>query len=369
MTNEYRRELSIEEKVGQLFFVGISGAEIDPATSSFLSHINPGGVCLFARNIKSIEQTRALLEGLRDQLSIEPLLSVDEEGGLVDRLRRVLSPMPPPAKLRSAEDAARLGAIIAEALRILGFNMDFAPVVDVINQTRSSANNGLLSRAFGSSEAEVTEFSVRFLEELTGGGISGCVKHFPGLGASRVDSHEELPLVEIGNAELFERDIFPYPAVFEHFDGRVAVMVGHAAYPNTDLQETDQNGKLLPSSLSSNIVSSLLRKQLKFDGLVVTDDLEMGAILKNYGIAEACVMAINAGVDMVAICADESRIREGFESVLSSVKNGSISQSRLDESIARIERFRSQLSQPSPFDPERLGALSIEIADFSRQLN
>ena len=118
-------ELTIEEKVGQLFFIGVPGAEIDAVTSELLSRARPGGVCLFARNIKSLPQTRELLDGLRGCLPREPFLSVDQEGGLVDRLRRVLAPMPAPAKLRTPEDAARLGALISEALRILGFNMDF----------------------------------------------------------------------------------------------------------------------------------------------------------------------------------------------------------------------------------------------------
>jgi beta-N-acetylhexosaminidase len=293
---------------------------------------------------------------------------VDQEGGLVDRLRRVLAPMPAPAKLRTAEDAARLGALISEALRILGFNMDFAPVVDVIDEQRSCVNNGLVSRASGKNEQDVVEFSGRFLDQLNTGGITGCVKHFPGLGASKVDSHEELPSVEIGSEELFERDLFPYRATFEHFGDSVAVMAGHAAYPNIDLQETDQNGKLLPSSLSFSIVTGLLRNQLNFNGLVISDDLEMGAILKNYGIADACVMAIDAGVDMLAICADADRIVEGYNTVLDTVKSGRIARTRLDESLERIERMRKQLRQPLPFDPDRLAAIADEIAEFNSQL-
>ena len=369
MSETSLRELTVEEKVGQLFFIGISGPQIDAVTSDLLSHVRPGGICLFARNIKSLPQTRHLLDSLRLALLREPFLSVDQEGGLVDRLRRVLAPMPAPAKLRTAEDAARLGELVARALRVLGFNMDFAPVIDVIDEHRSSANNGLLSRTFGKSEKDVVEFAGRFLNQLSAGGIMGCLKHFPGLGAAKVDSHEELPLVEIGRQELFERDLLPCKAIFEQVGDTVAAMVGHAAYPNIDLQETDQSGKLLPSSLSSSIVSDLLRNQLNFDGLVITDDLEMGAILKNYGIGEACVMAINAGVDMLAICADPHRIVEGYNSVLEAVKSRRIAVSRLETSIERIERSRKELKEPLPFDPKGLENIADEIAEFNSQLN
>jgi beta-N-acetylhexosaminidase len=361
--------LTLEEKVGQLFFIGISGPELDPATLKLLDVVRPGGICLFARNIKTPDQTRTLLDSIRVSLPFEPFLSVDEEGGLVDRLRRILSPMPAAAKMRSADDAARLGKIIAEALRILGFNMDFAPVADVIDPLRAAYNNGLHSRAFGSSELDAAEFASRFLDELRVGGCLGCIKHFPGLGASKVDSHEELPLVDIPESELRERDLFPYRKILDAFGSGVAVMIGHAAYPNTDLQEKDQNGKLLPSSLSFNFVTDLLRKEFNFDGVAITDDLEMGAILKNYGIAEACIRAVNAGADQLAICADAGRITEGFYAVVEATKRGVISEGRIDESLARIARAKKDLNAPLPFDVERLHMLSIEIADLSARLN
>lgn len=362
-------KLTFKEKVGQLFFIGIPGPELDPATVELLDVIRPGGICLFARNIKTPHQTRALLDSIRAVMPFEPFLSVDEEGGLVDRLRRILSPMPAAAKMRSADDAARLGKIIAEALRILGFNMDFAPVVDVIDPSRAAYNNGLHSRAFGSSEHDAAEFASRFLDELRVGGCLGCIKHFPGLGASKVDSHEELPLVDIAESELRERDLFPYRRILDSFGSGVMVMIGHAAYPNTDLQEKDQNGKLLPSSLSFNFVTDLLRKEFNFDGVAITDDLEMGAILKNYGIAEACVRAVNAGADQLAICADAGRITEGYYAVLEAAKSGHISEARIGESLVRIARAKNRLSAPPPFNAERLDALSKEIADFSVRLN
>ncbi|HKX83338.1 MAG TPA: glycoside hydrolase family 3 N-terminal domain-containing protein, partial [Pyrinomonadaceae bacterium] len=239
------------DKVGQLFFPGIPGPELDSATRELLDEVRPGGVCLFTRNVREAGQTRELLDGLRSFLPETPFLSLDQEGGLVDRLRRVITPMPAPAKLRSPEDAAHLGTLIASAVRVLGFNMDFAPVVDVIDESRAGRVNGIQTRNFGSSREDVVEYAAAFLSSLEAGGILGCIKHFPGLGASAVDSHEELPRVEIEPEELESVDLYPYTRLLSRFE-KLSVMVGHAAYPNSgpSLQETDQNGKLLPSSLS-----------------------------------------------------------------------------------------------------------------------
>jgi beta-N-acetylhexosaminidase len=167
---------------------------------------------------------------------------------------------------------------------------------------------------------------------------------------------------------LFERDLLPYRTLLNDSQ-QPAVMVAHAAYPNVYLQEKDQNGKLLPSSLSFNFVTDLLRKEMNFDGVAITDDLEMGAILKNYGIGEACVMAVEAGEDMLAICAGVESIYEGFSAVENSVGSGRISESRIDESIVRIGKIKSRITEPLQYDQHQLDELSAEIADFSAHLN
>ena len=304
------KALPIAEKVGQLFFIGIPGPELDTATKELLDEVKPGGICLFARNIREAAQTRELLDHIRGCLGTDPLLSLDQEGGIVDRLRRIMTPMPAAASLRTAKDAGELAEIIAETLRILGFNMDFAPVVDVVDAERAEYSRGLASRTFGNSKEDVSEFAGNFIESLQAGGVIGCLKHFPGLGAATVDSHEDLPQVEISEEEFTAADLFPYRELLRAGSVR-AVMAGHTVFPNLALQERAQNGKLLPSSLSYNFVTTLLRGELAFDGLVITDDLEMGAIVKNYGIGDACNMAIAAGADMLAICADPDAIRDG----------------------------------------------------------
>ena len=360
--------LSIEEKIGQLFFIGIPGPQLDEATGDLLDRIQPGGICLFARNIRERRQTRDLLDGLRDRIPIEPLLSVDQEGGLVDRLRRVMTPMPAADKLRSIEDSATLGKIVGEALRIFGFNMNFAPVVDIVDRERGRFSNGLHSRAFGTAKDDAVDLASTFLDEMQSQGCFGCIKHFPGLGASEVDSHKELPTVSVSETEFRETDVDPYRRILASHDVK-AVMVAHAAYPNVGLQEHDQSGKLLPSSLSPAIISKLLRGDLGFGGLVLTDDLEMGAIVENYGIGDACKMAIGAGTDMLAICASVEAIAEGHEAVSSAVKSGEISEERIDRSIERIALLKSSVKTPPPFDNDRLDELSDAIAELNSRLN
>jgi beta-N-acetylhexosaminidase len=359
--------LTIEEKIGQLFFIGIPGPELDAETRGLIERIRPGGVCLFARNIREAGQTRKLLDDIHRISNVRPFLSLDQEGGLVDRLRRVVTPMPAADLIRSIEQAERFGSLIAEIIRILGFNMDFAPVIDVVDQRRSSFSNGLHSRAFGSTADEATELAGAFLTGITNGGVLGCLKHFPGLGASDVDSHEEMPAVGVEFDELRCTDLIPYRRLLsDHKD--VAVMVAHAAYPKLDLQEADQNGTLLPSSLSFNFVSKLLRHDLGFNGVAITDDLEMGAVVKNFGIGESCKRAILGGEDMLAICASPDAIIEAFAAVHSSLREGAITESRVDESLGRIAALKDRISEPLPFERNRLDELSRQVVDFIASL-
>ncbi len=360
--------LTTEQKIGQLFFIGIPGQEIDDATAKLLRDINPGGVCLFARNIKERRRTRELLDGIREALPVEPFLSLDQEGGLVDRLRRVLTPMPAANLIRNTEDARRLARIVAESIRILGFNMDFAPVVDVVDGERAKFSNGLFSRAYGSTAEDAADLASAFLTELQDGGVVGCIKHFPGLGASEVDSHDDLPVVNIGEDQFSSVDLFPYRRILSGGE-RPLVMAAHAAYPQLRLQETDQNGKLLPSSLSFNLISQLLRVDLGFDGLVLTDDLEMGAIVKNYGMGEACRLAIAAGEDMLTICAGVDSIYEGFEAISRAVADGEIAEERINRSLGRIAAVKARLREPLPFDDARLEELSEAVGALNEELS
>jgi beta-N-acetylhexosaminidase len=359
--------LSLPQKVGQLFFIGIPGLEIDDATRRLLDEVSPGGICLFARNIREAGQTRELVAELKTSAAVEPFISIDQEGGLVDRLRRVVEPMPSADKLRNVEDGRRHAKVIAESLTALGITMDFAPVVDVIDERRSSTANGLYSRAFGNDAREVTRIAGAFLDELQRNGVIGCLKHFPGLGASAVDSHESLPSVEISDDEMSDVDLLPYRELIAS-GGVGMVMSAHATFPNSRLQERDSDGRFVPASLSRNFVSRLLREEMNFDGIAITDDLEMGAIVNNYGMGATCVAAINAGEDMLAICADPEKIRQGFEAVLGAVDTGTITESRIDESLQRIAAVKNQIPH-QPASTVDFDRISEEIRQFTAELS
>ncbi len=359
--------LPIQKKIGQLFFIGLSGSEIDQNSISLLREISPGGVCLFSRNIKSANQVAKFISDIRENLAVEPFLSLDQEGGVVDRLRRILAPMPSVSLLKNMANAKKLAKLTAEIVRLLGFNMNFAPVVDIIDQSREEFSNGLYSRAFGKTKEEVIELAGAYLQTLQAGGCLGCLKHFPGLGASEVDSHESLPVVNLSEKRFFGNDLLPFSELIKTGEVR-AIMSAHAVFPNIDLQETDSSGKLLPSSLSYNFVTKLLRERMNFDGLIITDDLEMGAIVKNYRIGKACKAAILAGEDMLAICADAEAVKLGFYAILEAVRNKEISEGRIDESLTRIAHLKSLMHRPLPFDAERLRLLSEEIVQLNKNL-
>jgi len=358
-------DLNERQRIGQLFTIGIAGPEIDSATEELLREIQPGGVCLFARNVREASQVRELCTGLREILT-DPIISIDQEGGTVDRLRRIVTPLAAAGQVSSAADAETMGQIVGELLRILGVNTDFAPVVDVVDDARRGSSNGLFTRPFGNSKESVVELAGGFLKGLETHGIWGCLKHFPGLGAAKVDSHNELPKIELSEEEFFGVDLFPYRELLPKHD--VAVMVAHAAYPSLSLQEKAQNGKLLPSSLSRSFISGSLRKTIGFDGMVFTDDLEMGAILREYGIGDACRMAFVAGADALCICAEPDNIRAGYAAIEDAVAGGEISEERLGESLSRISRAKEHLADPLPFDEARIKELSEEISAFNASL-
>lgn len=376
MLTENIRSLSIEQKIGQLFFIGLAGTEVDAETRRLLEEISPGGICLFSRNVRRAEQVRQLTDDIRAVLPVEPIISIDQEGGLVDRLRRVITPMPPPRVIRQHGDlaAARsLGSITGEILRMLGLNMNFAPTMEIMSEDRDLLSNGLFSRSFGRSPGEVLGYSQVYLRGLQSQGVLACLKHFPGIGAGEVDSHEELPLVHLSHDELVAKDLAPYIELFffrRDEDDRVrAVMVGHGGYPKIDLDDETIGGKLVPASINKNIVTKLLREELGYKHLALTDDMEMGAILKHCPIEEAAKAAFAAGEDMILICANAESVRKSYQAMLSAFNNNEFSAERLDESLQRIADVKFLLRPPLPLDTNRLQELSNDIARLNENLN
>src|SRR5919205_1145888 len=345
MSPEHLYALPLEQQIGQFLFIGLPGTEFDDETRALVEYVNPGGVIIFGRNVAGPEQLRTLLDSVREVVPTPPLFGIDQEGGLVDRLRRIFTPMPSARTIRQHGDlaAARaLGRVTGEVLRMLGFNINFAPVMSIMTEDRDLLSNGLYSRSYGRSPGEVLGYTTVYMRGLQGTGCLGCLKHFPGIGAGEVDSHEQMPVVRLSHDDLIAQDLAPYIELFQRRDDRVrCVMVSHGGFPNIDIREQTTGGLLEPASLNYNIVTRLLRQELGYNHLVVTDDLEMGAILRHYDIGDAAVKAALAGEDMLLICASPDKIRRGYHGLLKAAKSGRFSYERMQESLERIARTKT----------------------------
>jgi beta-N-acetylhexosaminidase len=365
--------LPLDQQVGQFFYIGLSGTEIDGDTRALIQEVQPGGVIIFGRNVRSPQQLRELLDGVRELVPTNPLLGVDQEGGLVDRLRKIFTPMPSARTIRQHGDLAgsrALGRITGEALRLLGFNMNFAPVMSIMTDERDLLSNGLYSRSFGRSPGEVLGYTTVYLRGLQETGIVACLKHFPGIGAGEVDSHERMPMVSLSHDDLMAQDLAPYIELFQRRDDRVrCVMVSHGGFPNIDISKGVTGGLLEPASLSHNIVTNLLRLELGYQHLVVTDDLEMGAIANHCEIEAAVVRAFLAGNDMMLICAHPDIIRRGYHSLLGVARDDRLPKERVRASLKRIAALKSITKQPPPFDSEKFNSLAEETTELNAKLN
>lgn len=282
------------EAAGRTLMVGLPGASLDPTTAAHLARVRPAGVILFGRNLDTPEQTIELLDALRSLENPPLLFAIDQEGGAVSRLAPWIGDTPAAAALACHGESAarRFGRATGRMLHALGFNLDFAPVVDLCE---ADACNGIGDRSFGTDPEQAAHLAGAVLDGLTEAGVAGCIKHFPGLGPTHVDSHQELPLASRSRAEMERIDLVPYRRLMALAP---AVMVGHGHYP--DLDPTPGR----PASLSAEIVTGLLRRDLAYRGLVVTDDLEMGAVSGLDRDGSAAADAIAAGCDLALYCKD-----------------------------------------------------------------
>jgi beta-N-acetylhexosaminidase len=365
--------LPLEQQIGQFFFIGLPGTELDEETRSLIEEVKPGGVILFGRNVAAADQVRNLLDGARAMLPVTPLCGIDQEGGLVDRLRDIFPAMPSARAIRQHGDlsgARTLGRVTGEVLLMLGVDINFAPVMSIITQERSQLTNGLYSRSFGRSPGEVLGYTTVYMRGLQATGCLGCLKHFPGIGAGDVDSHIEMPLVPLSRDALLAQDLAPYIELFQRADDRVrVVMVSHGGFPNIDIKKGTTSGLLEPASISSRIVSKLLREELGYKHLVITDDLEMGAIAKHCEIEDASVRAFLAGEDMLLICATPETIRRGYRALLEAARAGKISEKRIQASLKRIAATKALVKPPPPLDMEKYKQLENEIKELNETLD
>src|SRR2546423_6649917 len=372
MLPEKLYDLPLEQQIGQFLFIGLPGTELDHETRALIEEVQPGGIIIFGRNVAAPQQLRSLLDGARELLAVPPLCGIDQEGGLVDRLRKIFTPMPAARTIRQHGDlaAARaLGKITGEVLRMLGFNLNFAPVMSIMTEDRDLLTNGLYSRSFGRSPGEVLGYTTVYMRGLQGTGCVGCLKHFPGIGAGAVDSHIEMPLVPLSRDDLLAQDLAPYLELFQRADDRVrVVMISHGGFPNIDIKTGTTGGLLEPASISPQIVTHLLRQELGYRHLIVTDDLEMGAIAKQFEIEDAAVRAFSAGEDMLLICATPETIRRGYKGLLEAARKKEISEKRMQASLRRIAATKALAREPLPLETNRYEELGEEIRKLNKTL-
>jgi beta-N-acetylhexosaminidase len=331
---------------GQLIMTGVPGKEIDVKTAELFRKVNPGAFILFGRNIESASQLRKLIDDLRNLNEIEPIITVDQEGGRVSRLRLIGSEPPNAQQLRDRDDIElirRHGDITGRLLRLFGFNLDLCPVLDI--SFDDDAENSLRGRCYGKTVEQVVRNAGEFNSALRGQGIASCGKHFPGYSAAGSDAHYELPRIDRTREQLDRSEL----AVFRKFAHDVdSMMICHGWYPCFEAEKT-------PATLSRRIVTDLLRNEFGFDGLVMTDDLDMGAILTGYRLDETIRLAIAAGNDMAMIC---HRIPE-IENVRGTL--ASLPQDQIDRALENVARFKERLTSPDEFSEAAFCKIDDEI--------
>jgi beta-N-acetylhexosaminidase len=347
------------DSLGQLILTGVPGKELDAETTELFRRVQPGGFILFGRNIESAVQLRKLIDHLRDLSEIEPIITIDQEGGRVSRLRLIGNEAPNAQQLREKNDVdliRRHGDITGRLLRLFGFNLDLCPVLDI--SFNDDADNSLRGRCYGKTVEQVVRNAGAFNDGMREQGIASCGKHFPGYSAATVDAHHDLPKIERTREELDAEEL----AVFRAFVGRDgspsrptnvvdSVMICHGWYPCFEPDKT-------PASLSHRVITELLREEMGFEGLIMTDDLDMGAIMNEYGLEETIRLAIAAGNDLAMICHRVPSIAEAYSVLQKLPPDQTI------RALGSVARFKKNLARPDEFSEAAFRKIDNEIWDL-----
>jgi beta-N-acetylhexosaminidase len=356
-----------------LLVVGLSGTELTGLERAWLKLVSPAGVILFRRNIADARQTRALLGEAASLSADNCLRCVDVEGGTVDRLRDALAPMPsahavalaassPKFQKRNLAHPAELireqGELVAQAVKSFGFNTTLAPVLD-LGLPASAKVMG--TRSAAPTAAGVINYAREFLAGLAAHGVVGCGKHFPGLGGGTLDSHLETPVIRRGWPELWHEDLVPYLELRSELP---MIMVNHAAYPDTP-------GKDRPASVSPYWITTVLRRRLGYRGIIFSDDMEMGGILKFLPMEEAAVAAIRAGTDLLEICHSPELILRAYEALIAEGERSALFRELLLKRARQTARLRARLfagGVPAALTTRQFEALRGRILRFSKRV-
>lgn len=334
-TMERIKSMTLKEKIGQLLIVGFEGTTINEDIKKYINDYKVGGVIFFSRNIKNIDQSIKLINDIKIQNkknNIPLFISIDEEGGRVSRLPSEFKRLPSAkiiGDIDKKEVSFEYGKIIGERLDKLGFNLDFAPVLDI----NSNLNNPVIGdRAFGNKTEVVTRNGIATMKGLKDKGIIAGIKHFPGHGDTEIDSHKDLPIIDKDIKALKELELVPFKNAIE--EGADMIMIGHILYKDID--------ESYPATMSKTIIEEILRNELSFEGVVISDDMTMGAVLKNYSLEDASVKYLNSGGDILLICHGEDNPELVFKAVEDAVNSQKISEKKIDEKVYRILNLKEK---------------------------
>ena len=318
--------MSDADKVGQLMMIGIHGKSLNDDARFMLNEYRVGGIILFDRNMESKDQVKTLITDINKagkSAGLTPLfLGIDQEGGAVARMDDKLIKVPPAEEVgkESVEQAASLAKEVGTELKDLGFNINFAPVADL----------GLTyGRSFSTNPDEVVRYASAVGKSYDEAGLWYSYKHFPGIGKTDVDLHADTSIVPVSKETLLSEDTKVFVDLIKQSKPNTyTIMVSHAMYPQIDPDH--------PSSLSKAIITDWLRKDMGYNGVVVTDDMDMGALAKHYTFGDMAVQSILAGSDILLVCHEYEHMQEAYNGLMKAVKDGRISKERLDESVKRI---------------------------------
>lgn len=353
---------SLEKKVAQLLIVGIPGTSLDRQQLDRLSRIGIGGVILFKRNWESLQQIVSLTNSIQKAVASDSYdespawIAVDQEGGRVARFKEPFSSFPSLqhlGKINSPKTCFEMGFVQGKELMAAGVNVNFSPCVDV-HQPGTSDVIG--DRAFSSDPEQVAVLGSALSRGLQKGGVVSVAKHFPGHGSVEVDSHLDLPISQKTAAELGELDWIPYKRMARaRTEG---VMTAHISFPKIDPARI--------ATLSRKFVQDYLRQELRFSRLVFTDDLEMGAVQKNYSLDEACFLAVEAGCDQLLVCHSFDQIEDIWQRLVDAFRTGALSESRLNESLKRIHDAKQRFLRPFQFADFEFAKALIGNPEFEK---
>lgn len=318
--------MSDADKVGQLLMIGIHGKTLNDDAKFMLNEYRVGGIILFDRNMESKDQVKSLITDINKtgkSAGLTPLfIGIDQEGGAVARMEDQLIKVPPAEEVgkESVEQAASLAKQVGTELKDLGFNINFAPVADL----------GLTyGRSFSTNPDEVVRYASAIGKAYEEAGLWHSYKHFPGIGKTDVDLHADTSVVPVPKETLLNEDTKVFVDLIKQSKPNTyAIMVSYAMYPQIDPDH--------PSSLSKAIITDWLRKDMGYNGVVVTDDMDMGALAKHYTFGDMAVQSILAGSDILLVCHEYEHMQEAYNGLMKAVKDGRISKERLDESVKRI---------------------------------